>query len=137
MKQLFFLIGLLLPEFLFSQTEKSNKPVVDTPIVLMNVSIVDGTGASIKQDQTLIIRNGKIAAIGISSRVPVPAAAKVIDLSGHTVFPGLVMMHEHFQHMEGEDFSHAQPVSYPRLYLAFGVTTVRTAGAFHPYVTLI
>jgi len=87
MKQLFFFIGLLLPAFLFSQTEKANKPAVDTPVVLKNVRIVDGTGASIKHDQTLIIKNGKIAAIGISSRVPVPAGAKVIDLSGHTVFP--------------------------------------------------
>ena len=108
----------------------------DSIIVLKNVRIVDGTGASIQHDQTLIITNGKIAAIGISSRVPVPAGAKVIDLSGHTVFPGLVMMHEHFEYREGSDFSHAQPVSYPRLYLAFGVTTVRTAGTDHPYVNI-
>jgi imidazolonepropionase-like amidohydrolase len=136
MRQLFFLIGLLLPIFSFSQTEKANKPAVDTPVVLKNVRIVDGTGGSIQHDQTLIISNGKIAAIGASSRVPVPAGAKVIDLSGHTVFPGLVMMHEHFEYREGSDFSHAQPVSYPRLFLAFGVTTVRTAGTDHPYVNI-
>jgi imidazolonepropionase-like amidohydrolase len=66
----------------------------DSIIVLKNVRIVDGTGASIKHDQTLIIRNGKITEIGVSSHVTVPAGAKVIDLSGHTVFPGLVMMQQ-------------------------------------------
>ena len=85
MKQLFFFIGLLLPFFSFSQIGKANKLAVDTPVVLKNVSIVDGTGASIKHDQTLIIRNGKIAVIGVSSRVPFPAGDKVIDLSGHTI----------------------------------------------------
>jgi hypothetical protein len=60
---LFFLIGLLLPFFSFSQTEKANKQAVDTPVVLKNVRIVDGTGALIKHDQTLIIRSGKIGAI--------------------------------------------------------------------------
>ncbi len=107
MKQLFFLISLLLPAFSFSQTEKPIKLAVNSIVVLKNVRIVDGTGALIQHDQTLIIRNGKIAAIGVNSRVPVPAGAKVIDLSGHTVFPGLVMMHEHFEYREGEDFSHS------------------------------
>jgi enamidase len=136
MKQLFFCIGFLLPIFSFSQTEKATRQEVDSIIVLKNVRIVDGTGASIKHDQTLIIRSGKIEAIGKASQLSIPAGAKVIDLSGYTVFPGLVMMHEHFEYREGEDFSHAQPVSYPRLFLAFGVTTVRTAGTDHPYVNI-
>ena len=67
---------------------------VDAPVVaLTHVSLIDGTGAPRKSDQTIVIRDGKIADVG--SSVAVPSDAKVIDLTGHTVLPGFVGLHDH------------------------------------------
>jgi imidazolonepropionase-like amidohydrolase len=109
----------------------------DSPIVaLTNVRVVDGTGAPPRDDQTIVVATGRIAAVGPSGSVTVPADAKTLNLRGRTVLPGLVMLHEHFMYFSGRQVWHSQPVSYPRLYLAGGVTTLRTAGTEHPEVDL-
>jgi imidazolonepropionase-like amidohydrolase len=90
---------------------------------LTHVSVIDGTGAPIKRDQTIVIDGGRIAFVGSAAAAPIPASAEVLDLTGHTVFPGLVMMHEHL---------HNEPNVSAELWLARGVTTVRTGGAFEP-----
>lgn len=82
----------------------------------------------------MVIQGPRIVAVGASDVVNVPLGAKELDLAGHTVLPGLVMMHEHMIYMVNGQFSHSLPFSAPRLYVAFGVTTIRTAGTDHPYV---
>ncbi len=116
---------------------------VSAPVVaLTHVEVIDGTGGAAKADQTLVIDRGKIAAVGPSSSVQVPAGAKVLDLAGHTVYPGLVGMHEHlFYTVPGTGRMHELVVSEaidtaPRLYLAAGVTTARTTGSVEPYADL-
>ncbi|MEJ2187086.1 MAG: amidohydrolase family protein, partial [Gemmatimonadota bacterium] len=107
---------------------------VDTDVVaLTHVRVIDGTGAAAKDDQTLIIRDGNIAALGPSSSVQVPAAAQVMDLSGKTVIPGLVMMHEHLFYPTGPGVYGNVTESFTRLYLAGGVTTMRTTGNVNGY----
>src|SRR5262245_25822620 len=69
--------------------------VGDSVIALTNVTVIDGTGAAPKTGQTIVIRGGKIAAVGPTSSVKVPAGARTMDLSGSTVIPGLVGMHDH------------------------------------------
>src|SRR5450631_4139810 len=64
-------------------------------IALTHARVMDGTGSNAQNDQTLLLNNGTIADVGPTSSVPVPPGARVIDLSGKTVFPGLVMLHEH------------------------------------------
>jgi len=99
-------------------------------IALTHVRVIDGTGAPARANQTIVIRNGLIEAVGDFGKVTVPPAASYQDLPGHTVIPGLVGMHEHLFYPSG----HGVPVyiehalSFPRLYLASGVTTARTAG---------
>src|SRR5262245_42192506 len=67
---------------------------VDTPVVaLTHVRVIDGTGAAPAENQTVVISGGKIQAVGGS--VAVPAGAKVLDLTGHTVVPGFVGLHDH------------------------------------------
>src|ERR1051326_7389738 len=61
----------------------------------VHVLLVDGTGAAPKTDQTIVIRSGKIAAVGPSASVQVPAGARVLDMSGSTVIPGIIGMHDH------------------------------------------
>ena len=102
---------------------------VDSPIVaLTHVRVIDGTGAPAREDQTLIIRDSRIAALGASRSVAVPAGAQVIDLTGKTVMPGLVMVHEHLYYPTGPGVYANLAESFTRLYLAGGVTSMRTAG---------
>jgi imidazolonepropionase-like amidohydrolase len=104
---------------------------VDAPVVaLVHVRVIDGTGAPPAEDQTIVIDPGKIAAAGPVSSTSTPAGAQVLDLAGHTVIPGLVGMHEHLFYLAGGGIPmyNEQAFSFPRLYLASGVTTARTAG---------
>ncbi|MGI9182078.1 MAG: amidohydrolase family protein [Longimicrobiaceae bacterium] len=109
---------------------------VDAPAVaLTHVRVVDGTGAPPADGQTVLIENGRIAAVGATGRVRVPRGARVIELRGHTVIPGIVGMHNHTYYAYGGR-SVQMWYTGPRLYLANGVTTIRTAGAQHPYAEL-
>jgi imidazolonepropionase-like amidohydrolase len=102
---------------------------VDTTVVaLTHVRVIDGTGAPARDDQTLILRDGTIAAVGPAASVDVPTGAQVMDLTGKSVIPGLVMMHEHLFYPTGPDVYANDYVSFPRLYLAGGVTSMRTTG---------
>jgi len=112
--------------------EAALKPFVkiDAPaVVLEHVRVIDGTGAPPREDQTLYIVEGKLAASA-------PAGAQRIDLRDHTVFPGLVGMHDHIFYPAGGAIFHEMARSFPRLYLAAGVTTIRTAGSIEPYTDL-
>jgi imidazolonepropionase-like amidohydrolase len=101
-------------------------------IALTHARVFDGTGKPARDDQTLVIREGKITAIGRSGAVEIPKGARVRDLTGQSVLPGLVGMHEHlFYQIEREgssDLVATAPEALAKLYLAAGVTTIRTAG---------
>ncbi|MEO8621087.1 MAG: amidohydrolase family protein [bacterium] len=111
---------------------------VDAPVVaLTHARVIDGTGAAPRDAQTIIIDRGIIRALGDSPRVAIPADAKVIDVNGKSVLPGLVMVHEHmFYPSGGGSVYNEQAFSFPRLYLAGGVTTARTAGNMAGYADL-
>src|SRR5258707_11960517 len=75
---------------------------VDSPIVaLTHVRVIDGTGGAVQEDRTIIINQGKIQTVGASSQIAPPAGAKVMDLTGHTVIPGLIGMHQHLFYPSG------------------------------------
>ncbi|HYW50201.1 MAG TPA: amidohydrolase family protein [Gemmatimonadaceae bacterium] len=105
----------------------------DSVVALTNARVIDGTGAPPRTRQTLIIRGGRIAAYGASATTSVPAGAAVRDLTGKTVIPGLVMLHEHLFYVAGGGAYPTHAESFPRLYLAGGVTTMRTAGNMGGY----
>jgi hypothetical protein len=105
-------------------------------VALRNVRIVDGTGAPARQNQTLIIDNGRIRALGGVTEIVIPEGTQTLDLDGRTLLPGFVMLHEHMFYASVNDNTHPQPFTSPRLFLAFGLTTIRTAGTDHPYVEL-
>ncbi len=107
-------------------------------VVLKNVRIIDGTGAAPAENQTIILIGDRIGSIGPSATTATPAGAEVLDLNGYTVLPGLVGMHNHIFFPEGGSppiYSN-MAISFPRLYLALGVTTIRTAGSVAPYTDL-
>ncbi|HEX8140598.1 MAG TPA: amidohydrolase family protein [Pyrinomonadaceae bacterium] len=111
---------------------------VESPtIALTHARVIDGTGAPARSDQTIIIAGGRIQAMGPTASTRVPAEAKVIDLMGKSVIPGLVMMHEHMFYPTGRlALFNEMGWSFPRLYLAAGVTSLRTAGSVEPYTDL-
>ncbi|MDR3446838.1 amidohydrolase family protein [Dyella sp.] len=109
----------------------------DQPLVaFIHATVVDGTGAKAMRDQTLVIDKGRITALGRSSKVKVPQNAKVIDAQGKTLMPGFVMVHEHMFYPAGGVEYNEMSYSFPRLYLAGGTTTMRTAGSMMPYADI-
>jgi len=110
---------------------------VDAPLVaLTHVRVIDGTGAASRDDQTIVLSNGKIASVGAAAEASVPKDAQVLDLHGYSVIPGLVGMHDHLFYPMGNGVFGEMAFSFPRLYLAAGVTTIRTGGSLEPYTDL-
>ena len=112
---------------------------VQAPVIaLTHVRVIDGTGAAPFEDQTIVISDGKITSISPSASAKVQAGAQILDLKGYTVLPGLVGMHDHmFFPMGGSPPMYSNmSSSFPRLYLALGVTTIRTTGSVAPFTDL-
>jgi len=118
-------------------------------VALRHVEVIDGTGAAPRADQTIVIAGGRIAAVGPDSGTPIPAGTEVRDYAGYAVLPGLVGMHDHLFYtasretqrnsaggMEPGFIVNEIPYTAPRLYLAAGVTTLRTTGSIEPYTDL-
>ena len=107
---------------------------IDTTVVaLTHVRVIDGTGAAPRTDQTLIIRDGRIESVMPSSSGRIPPGAQVLDLTGKSVIPGLVMVHEHLFYPTGPGVYGYLGESFIRLYLAGGVTSMRTGGNMNGY----
>lgn len=110
---------------------------VDAPVfALTHVRVIDGTGAPAREDQTLVVSAGKIQAIGDAASTSIPPGAKVLELRDYTVIPGLVGMHDHIFYPAGPAHYNTLEFSAPRLYLACGVTTIRTTGGLETYTEL-
>ena len=108
---------------------------VNAPVIaLTNVRVIDGTGAQPLENQTILIEGGKISMIGPTAATTFPAGTRTLDLAGYTVLPGLVGMHNHlFFPMGGNPPMYSNMgISFPRLYLALGVTKIRTTGSVAP-----
>ncbi len=154
MRRFFLFVSLLIAAATVAQTHKASGVAdfitVDTPVfVLDHVRIIDGTGAPAKEDQAVVIANGKIQFIGPDASAQIPQGARRMDRSGYTVIPGLVGMHDHLYYADSYSVQVVDgkvgepglvvaeiPYTAPRLYLAAGVTTMRTTGSVEPYTDL-
>lgn len=105
-------------------------------VALTHAKLIDGTGSPALLDQTILIEGDRITAVGPSGSVRVPSDARVIDIAGKTVIPGLVGLHNHSYYTGGNGRAAQLSFSGSRLYLASGVTTIRTTGAQQPYAEL-
>ncbi len=105
-------------------------------IALTGVTLIDGTGSPAMQDHTVIVEGNRIAAVGPTGEVPIPAGAEVMELNGHTVMPGMVGLHNHLFYMAAGGRMHPMSFTGQRLYLGSGVTTIRTTGSLATYAEL-
>jgi len=139
----FGVLSLLIVSVLAAQSPQALSPgvkpfvTVEAPVfALTHVRVIDGTGAPALEDQTVVVASGKIQAIGAAASTAVPAGAKVLELRDYTVTPGLVGLHDHIFYPAGPGHYNTLEFSAPRLYLACGVTTIRTTGGLEPYTEL-
>ncbi len=154
MRWLLLLGSLIIAAAAIAQTQKSSDVAgfisVEMPVFVLNhVRVIDGTGAAPKEDQAMVVANGKIQSIGPAASAQIPQGAQLLDRSGYTVIPGIVGMHDHLYYTNSISVQFAGgrigepglfvgeiPYTAPRLYLAAGVTTMRTAGSLEPYTDL-
>ncbi len=108
----------------------------DSPtIALKNVRVIKGDGSPAVPKQTVILKEGKIVSIGDADSLPIPEDAETLDLTGKSLLPGFIMFHEHMFYPSGRQYN-LQIISFTRLYLAGGVTTMRTAGSIEAYTDI-
>lgn len=103
-------------------------------IAITGVTLIDGRGGSARRGQTVVIRDERIAEVGGS--VKAPAGALLIDGSGMTLIPGLVGLHDHMFYTAAGGHANQMSFTAPKLYLASGVTTIRTTGGRSPYADI-
>lgn len=97
-----------------------------TILAIVGGTLIDGTGAAPLPDSSIVLRNGRIAAVGPRSKIKIPRHAQVVDANGKFILPGLWDMHAHFEQVE-----------WGPIYLAAGVTTVRDCGNEFEFITAV
>lgn len=102
---------------------RTNQPT----IAITDVRVIDGTGNPAKDKQVVVIHNGRIASVGNAGAQRIPVDAQIVDGRGRTLIPGLVGMHEHLFY-QNDNGGYPAQAAFARLYLASGVTSIRTAG---------
>ncbi|HEU4727083.1 MAG TPA: amidohydrolase family protein [Kofleriaceae bacterium] len=129
------------------RTVQSYVRVAAPRVVLAHVRVIDGAGHAPVEDRNVVVEHGKITAIEAGADLAPGADVAVLDLHGYSVIPGLVGMHDHLFYIARPNYDeewHSEPplvapemmFSSPRLYLAAGVTTMRTTGSMEPYADL-
>ncbi|MGH7502809.1 MAG: amidohydrolase family protein [Longimicrobiales bacterium] len=119
-----------------SETVRAFVNAGEPVIALTNVKLIDGTGGPARDGITVVIANGNVQSVGPSASTRPPAGARVLDLAGHTVMPGMIGLHDHMYYSSVGGSMKPMLFSYPRLFLGAGVTTIRTTGSVDPYQEL-
>ena len=99
--------------------------VRQTSVAIRNVTVIPMTGAAPSANQTVLVRDGRIAEIGSAATVRAPADAVVVDGTGKFLIPGLFEMHAHTSKTRASALG---------LYVVHGVTTLRDQGSEHAEV---
>jgi imidazolonepropionase-like amidohydrolase len=91
--------------------------------------LIDGTGSAPVEPTTIVITDGRIAAVGPAASVAIPAGVTRVDLAGKTILPGIVNAHGHLNVDENTRLPVREHiVERLRAYADYGVTTVMSLG---------
>jgi imidazolonepropionase-like amidohydrolase len=103
-------------------------------VVLEHFTLIDGTGRAPQRDQSLIMTDGRVVAVGPAARIKVPRGATRENLRGKFLMPGIIDSHVHLGLVDGIDQSYTKYYDRQnieqqlKLYAAYGVTSVYTLG---------
>src|SRR5215472_11580022 len=130
--QLRFLIGASLAFVMGAATAADAQTTT-----LRGARVIDGSGGAAIDNAVIVIRDGRIVAIGPSAGTPVPSDAEVIDYTGKTIIPGLISDHSHVGIFVGlkaaaENYNRDSILRQLKQLEAYGVTTVMSLGLNGP-----
>ncbi len=114
-------------------------PAIAETTVLNNVTVIDGTGAAAMANSAIVMTDGKIAWVGPATSLKAPAGAKIEDMSGKYVMPGIIDSHVHIglMHDVTQDEKYFTPENVDadlKQYAAYGVTAVQVLGTDKDFV---
>lgn len=114
---------------LYAQSPATPRPTPDrgaiatAPIALTGFTLIDGRGGPAVPNAALVLKDGRVAAVGPAARVHVPNDAQRVSLRGKFIIPGLISAH-----------AHVNRPSDLKTFAAYGVTTVFSLGGESPEV---
>jgi imidazolonepropionase-like amidohydrolase len=108
-------------------------PAGASALAFVGARVIDGTGAAPIENGVLLVRDGRIAAVGPADAVEVPADAERVEVAGRTIIPGIVNAHGHVGGTRGlesgpQHYTRENVVDQLGLYARYGVTTVVSLG---------
>ena len=108
-------------------------PAFAETVVLKGATLIDGTGKAPQRNALLVVDGGRIAAVGPPDKVKAPPGARVVDLKGRTIIPGLINAHGHVGLVVGgqnraEGYTRENVQAQLLQYERYGVTAVLTLG---------
>ena len=103
-------------------------PAPGDTVVLTGARVIDGTGRPAVEEAVLLVRDGRVEAVGPPADVPIPDGAMRVDVTGRTIIPGLINAHAHLNDGDPSLPLRDQLLAQLRVYAEYGVTTVHTLG---------
>ena len=97
-------------------------------VAFTGATVIDGTGAAPIRDGVVVVRDGKIEAVGPRAGVTIPVHAQRVDATGKTIIPGLISAHAHLELTGAAEPPRAHLLNQLALYARYGVTTVYSLG---------
>ena len=124
-------VGTLLVLAAFSFQPSLAQAPAATTVALTGARVIDGTGRPALENATLLVRDGKVQAVGAANAVQIPAGATRVNASGKTIIPGLINAHAHLNVTDEKDIRPAYDVLKERLrlYADYGITSAVSLGS--------
>ena len=107
---------------------------VSTALVLRNFTLIDGNGGAPIANAALVMDEGRIRWVGLSTDLQAPSGAPVQDLTGKFIMPGIINLHGHVAESDGITqnpkglFTRENVSAHLKLYASYGVTSVASMG---------